>query len=446
MSQDFSKLRNSILTQKKIIRELISSKNHFVQGSEDEKKVIGDHIDNLVKKIREVNKETEVSIRNVNLVKPLKGKEQSLVEDEADKNVKFKSRLRKKKHYKQFEVPQEVVLEEKYSKKDLKPDKLERETFKRIEKARSKKKVVKKKEEGVNSFVKFANRLFGDFSKKLVDDKTFDTLERDLIKASMKFTAPEYLSTILLSTIVSIFVAVFVMLFFLFFNIGPDLPIITRTSEEFGTRLLKVFWLIFVMPIGTLLLMFFYPSIEKNSLGNRMDQEMPFATIHMSAISGSMINPTKIFEILITTKEYPGLSKQFTKLINEINIYGYDIVSALRNAASNSPSKKLSELYNGLATTINSGGDLPEFFEKRSEGLLFEYGLEKEKMTKSAETFMDIYISVVIAAPMILMILLMMMKISGLGISLSTQMITLIMIIAVTVINIVFLSFLEVKK
>ena len=304
----------------------------------------------------------------------------------------------------------------------------------------------KKIEMEVNPYVKFANKLFSNFSKKLVDEKTFDTLERDLVKANIQRTAQEYLSVTLLSSIISIFAAGIIILFFLFFNITPNWPIITRTAEDFGTRLIKVFWLIFVAPIGTLLIMFFYPSMEKNSAGNKMDQEMPFATMHMAAISGSMINPTKIFEIIISTKEYPYLSKQFTKLINETNIYGYDIVSALRNSATNSPSKKLSELYNGLATTINSGGDLPEFFEKRAEGLLFEYGLEKEKRTKAAETFMDIYISVVIAAPMILMILLMMMKLSGLGISLSTQMITLIMVISVAVINIIFLSVLEVKK
>ena len=122
------------------------------------------------------------------------------------------------------------------------------------------------------------------------------------------------------------------------------------------------------------------------------------------------------------------------------------MVSALRNGAENSPSKKLSELYTGLATTINSGGDLPEFFEKRAQSLLFEHSLENEKRTKAAETFMDIYISVVIAAPMILMILLMMMKISGLGISISTSMISLIMVLAVTMINIIFLTFLQLKK
>jgi flagellar protein FlaJ len=192
--------------------------------------------------------------------------------------------------------------------------------------------------------------------------------------------------------------------------------------------------------------MYSYPSLEKKSAESAIDQELPFATIHMAAISGSMIDPSKIFSIMISTKEYPHIEKELVKLMNEINIYGYDLVSALRNIAFNSPSKKLAELFNGLATTINSGGNLPDFFNKRAETLLFEYKLEKEKSNKAAETFMDIYISVVIAAPMILMLLLMMMKISGLGLSLSTSLITLIMVLSVAVVNVVFIVFLHLKK
>ncbi len=78
--------------------------------------------------------------------------------------------------------------------------------------------------------------------------------------------------------------------------------------------------------------------------------------------------------------------------------------------------------------------------------MLFDYRLEQEKDTKSAETFMDIYISVVIAAPMILMLLLIMMKVSGIGISLSTNMITVIMVLGVTMINIGFLTLLNMKQ
>ena len=121
-------------------------------------------------------------------------------------------------------------------------------------------------------------------------------------------------------------------------------------------------------------------------------------------------------------------------------------MSALRRSAFNSPSRKLSDLFNGLATTITSGGNLPEFFEKRSQSLLFEYRLEREKYTRSAETFVDIYISVVIAAPMILMLLLIIMSVSGLGTSLGPNMIALIMILGVSLINILFLTFLNLRQ
>ena len=95
---------------------------------------------------------------------------------------------------------------------------------------------------------------------------------------------------------------------------------------------------------------------------------------------------------------------------------------------------------------MNSGGNLSEFFDKRAESLLFEHKIQKEKQTKTAETFMDMYISIVVAAPMIFMLLLMMMKISGLGISLSVSMISLTMVLGVSMINIIFLAFLHLKQ
>jgi len=103
-------------------------------------------------------------------------------------------------------------------------------------------------------------------------------------------------------------------------------------------------------------------------------------------------------------------------------------------------------LFNSLATAITSGGNLTDFFDKRASSLLFEHKLDKEKQAKAAETFMDIYISVVIAAPMILMLLLMMLKIGGLGIGLSTGAITTMMVLGVVMINIFFLTFLHLKQ
>ncbi len=132
--------------------------------------------------------------------------------------------------------------------------------------------------------------------------------------------------------------------------------------------------------------------------------------------------------------------------MNQINVYGYDLVTALQNIARLSPSPRFSELLSGLSTAISSGGDLKTFFEKRAETLLLNYRLERERFTKVAETFMDIYISVVIATPMILLLLLVMISVSGVQIGFTLNQLTLLIIFTVAMINVVFLWVLSMRQ
>jgi len=347
----------------------------------------------------------------------------------------------------QIEKPKEIVVRKVQPKKSAETEKLpeiEREVLKRLKS--KKKKVVKVVVKKPSNYAKFASNLFAVKVRDLIKQKKLTSLEKDLIKSNINYTPVSYISMLILTTILAGFAGIILFVFFFLFNLSSTFPLITRATEDFLPRFLKVFWILFVAPIVTGFFMYIYPSLEKRSLEDKINQELPFATIHMAAISGAMIEPIKVFSIISATKEYPHLEKEFNKLLNEINIYGYDLVTALKDVATNSPSQKLAEIFNGLAMTITSGGSLYDFFEKRAQNLLFTYRLDREKRTKTAETFMDIYISVVIAAPMILMLLLMMMKISGLGLSLSTSTITLLIIGAVSLINTIFLVFLQLKQ
>ncbi len=440
----FSDLRSYVTKHKKITKEMTSLLAELEEiRNLEEKKMIISQLVNLKNSLKKINTFIPKTLDKIKLIKPLHPKRSFKEVNLPDLPPKTKSVAETKSIIEPITKKQFKIKKPKLGKKLLFSE-LEKETVKRIRK--KKKKAIKKKAKGPSKYVGISNKIFSKLAFSLKSSAIFKPLKRDLIKAKMQFIPESYISVILFTTLISILLGIFVFTFFLFFNVGPSLPIITGVEENIGDRFLKVFWILFAVPIGTFLLMYFYPSMEKKAAESKINQELPFATIHMAAVSGSMLDPSKIFSILISTKEYPHLAKEFTKLMNEINVYGYDLVSALRNSAFNSPSKKLSELFNGLATTINSGGDLPNFFEKRSQSLLFDHRLEKEKEAKASETFMDIYISVVIAAPMILMLLLMMMKISDLGVSLSTGMITLGMVLGVTVINIGFLTFLYLKQ
>jgi len=415
-------LRKHIDQERKLLKEIESIYEEYKEQDRSS------HIDPLIQLLKKTNDNVPRILKKISITKSVPSKPAHI-----PKMIR-KEKVKKIKKLSPIEIKKQREFEE-----------FERETLKRLRKKEKK----PKRREGVkkpSKYVKVANKMFHKMSIDLLHKKIFRSLRGDLIKANLSFLPTSYVSVILFTIFLSAILAFFIFIFFLFFNISAEIPFITLATESFGLRLLKTFWIIIAIPLATFLFLYFYPSLERKASSTRVDQELPFVAIHMSAISESMVEPSKIFSIIVSTKEYPYIEKEFIKLINKLNVYGYDLISALRDSAFNTGSKKLADLYNGIATTITSGGDLSEFFDKRAQTLLFEYRLEREKYTRTAETFMDIYISVVIAAPMIFMLLLMMIKISGLGIALSTGAITLIMILGVSIINIIFLTFLQLKQ
>lgn len=433
-SNQLSQLKENISKENEIVKELTYLFNHLESAErEEEKKMVLSQIKKLENFLKNTNDNIAKNLEKIFLVRPLKFKEEKI-----SLPVKTKPVLEKEKKVIEEKILRKYELPKKW--KEL--TQLEREVIKRIKKKEGR--TIGREIKKPSKYIQLSNRFFSEFSKSLAEKEMFKPLEKDLRKTNLEFTIQSYISVMFFTLIISAGIAMLIFLPLLFISF-EEFPAIAIASD-IPARLLKFIWIIFVIPMGTFAFLYLYPSAEKKSLENGINQELPFATIHMSAISGSMIEPSKIFNIIITTKEYPNLEKEFTKLINLVNVYGYDLVTALKNIAINNPSKKLADLLNSLATTITSGGGLPDFFEKRAQSLLFEYRLEREKYTKTAETFMDIYISVVIAAPMIFMLLLVIMRVSGLGIPISSTMIALIIIFGVSMMNVFFLIFLNLKQ
>jgi flagellar protein FlaJ len=296
-------------------------------------------------------------------------------------------------------------------------------------------------------YATLSNRYFRKISNKLLLSGKLEKLNADLRKMNSPFVVGTYISMILFSMSLAVILGVLLFIWLLFFNIGFTFPFISLVEGSILFRALKVFWIIFAIPLLTGILMYFYPRSEGKTIGSRIDQELPFVSIHMSAIAASGVEPVSIFKVIIKNEEYKYSRLEFRKLLNLINFHGSDLVSALKKVSNSSPSIKLRGLLDGLATTINSGGDLHEFLEKHADSLLFDYKIEREKYTRTAETFMDIYISIVIAAPMILLMLFVIMGSTGMYfMGLTTNLMSILIIFIIIALNIGFLFFLRLKQ
>jgi flagellar protein FlaJ len=278
-------------------------------------------------------------------------------------------------------------------------------------------------------YVKISNRFFRNYSEKLTPQ--FDDLSRDLKKANIRFLLSSYLSMAIMSSVVAFLFGFLIFAVLIVFSLSN--------------------WIYFVLPFGlaglALAGFYLYPASEADSVNKRISQELPFATIHMAAIAGSNIEPTKILKIVAMSGEYPNIGKEMKKILVQVNIYGYDLVTSLKNVASRTSNKRLSELFSGLATNISSGGALKNYLENKSENFLADYKLERQKYSALAGTFMDVYISILIAAPLILMMMFIVMNSIGLGMGgLSIMVLLFLSVVAIVIVNVIFIVVLNIKQ
>ena len=300
-----------------------------------------------------------------------------------------------------------------------------------------------------SKYAKISNRIFRKISNSIISKGYFERLNRDLRKISSPFVLGTYVSMILMTIFTAFIASLFLFVLLLFVDVSLSYPFFSFVEELIWLRAVKIFWIIFVIPFLSGLIFYFYPYTESQNLGARINQELPFIAIHMSAIATSGVEPLSIFKIILRGEEYKYSNIEFRKIMNLVNFHGKNLVAALKEVAFTSPSPKLRELLNGIATTSTSGGNLSDFLNKHSESLLFDYRLERERYTRTSETFMDIYIAVVIAAPMILLMLFVIMGSTGtLGnfLGLSTNILSFLIILTIVLLNIIFLAFLKMKQ
>jgi flagellar protein FlaJ len=311
-------------------------------------------------------------------------------------------------------------------------EELLKDVKKRIGKIKSAKPSKQEYYKEVGGYTKLSNRIFSNTSINLAKSETFKPLSSSLKKANMPFLLSTYLSMALFGMLLAFIVMILLI------------PVIIIT--EIINPIYAIVGLI-VVPIVVLIMFLVYPSSEASSLKGKVNDELPFAVMHMAAIAGSGIEPSRVFEILATSNEYPALRKEMMKIVNQINFYGYNLVSALRNTAKTTSSQRFADILNGIATTISSGGDLKEYLSKIASDTLLDYKLRRKRFTTISETYADIYTGLLVAAPLMFMLILVLMNVIGGGIGgMSTESLALIGIGVLVVVNIGFLVFLQVSQ
>jgi flagellar protein FlaJ len=155
------------------------------------------------------------------------------------------------------------------------------------------------------------------------------------------------------------------------------------------------------------------PSSKVTERKKDIDRNLSYATNYMAAMASADVTPSAIFRGLAQQEIYGEIKIESEKIARDIDFFGKDIMKVLQKGIARSPSEKFQDFLQGIITTASSGGSLKQYFMAKSEQFMKENRLQQEKDLQTLGVMAESFVTVVVAAPLFLIIMMSSMAMMG---------------------------------
>lgn len=262
--------------------------------------------------------------------------------------------------------------------------------------------------------------LFGGYYRK--KRTRFSFLTNDLVKARIYITVERLLSMATLYSLVlaSFYVTLGLAVAALLFNYVPIWRFVfARGLVE--TNLLGIladFSLIVFVVLACFMVIFIifilYPRVRGWERKKGIDGHLPYAISWMSFMATTGVIPYMIFKKLAEAEEFFGEVSQEAKLVvKDVELLGFDFISALRNLASVTPSTNMRTFIQGAITNALSGGELGTYFVSKAREAMEENRKKFNEFISTLSLISEVYIIGMVAAPILIIVMFAAMMMLG---------------------------------
>jgi flagellar protein FlaJ len=266
-------------------------------------------------------------------------------------------------------------------------------------------KVTKAQELGPTKYQLLCYRFLGKYSKRFAKPE----LEKQLIQAHFKILPEEYVAYALMSSILAAIAGVVLSLI---------IVIITSTLKVALSTIVLILLCImlpFIAFAGTYATLIGSPKSKAKSRAKDMNRKLPYAMNFISAMASADVNIDVIFRELAKEKVYGEVAKESAWITRDVDLLGKDMITALRSASDRSPSVMFQDFLQGLITTVTSGGRLKPYFVLKADQYMKQHRMDQKKFQNTLGVLAESFVTVVVAAPLFLIVMMSMMALTGGG-------------------------------
>ncbi len=155
------------------------------------------------------------------------------------------------------------------------------------------------------------------------------------------------------------------------------------------------------------------PSSKIKERKKNIERNISYATNYMAAMASADVTPSAIFRGLAQQEIYGEIKVEAEKISRDLDFFGKDIIKVLQKAIARSPSLKFQDFLQGIITTASSGGSLKQYFMAKSEQYMKENRMDQEKDLQTLGVMAESFVTVVVAMPLFLIIMMSTMAMMG---------------------------------
>jgi flagellar protein FlaJ len=265
----------------------------------------------------------------------------------------------------------------------------------------------------MNSYERFCFNLLGKWVK--TKRENYLSLRNDLISARFKTPFEVYLSTAYVTAIVVGLVFAFIIgiiswalqlpALIKYKGAVPDAVAgLSPYSIIIGTIIITIFSLL-VFGGLTYLAFILYPGLEAGNRRRNIDASLPYAINYITSMSTAGITPAEVFRLLGSSSIYGQSAVEARYIAREIDIFGRDLIDALRLVSASTPSRRMKEFLQGTMASVSSGGNITEYFRTKAEQYALENRQTQKMFLETLALVSESYVTAMVAGTLFLIIL-----------------------------------------
>lgn len=156
-----------------------------------------------------------------------------------------------------------------------------------------------------------------------------------------------------------------------------------------------------------------YPDYKAGERRRAIDRDLPYAVNFIAAMSSAGVVPAVLLRDLAREKTYGEVSREVAWIVRDLDLMGVDLLTALQRATGRTPSRKFQEFLQGAKTTILSGGELKAYFLSKADQYMADNRRTQKEFIESLGLLAESYVTVVIAGPLFMIVMLSIMLLIG---------------------------------